>query len=230
MQNLPSAETYEKEFRYMPWGILIREVQAMIVLEAKLNGSLLDLMCGPGYLLGQIEKQRPDLALAGIDLESEFIKYAEKRYPGVKFIVADTSVWKSDERYDMILCTAGLHHLPDEKQEPFIQSLAALLKEDGFAIVADPYIDDYSNEQERKLAGAKLGYEYLAATIRNGATDDVVQAAIEVLRNDVFLVEWKSSAEKMKPLFEKYFASVEMHKTWPDGASGYGDYCFILKK
>lgn len=26
MQNLPTAEVYEKEFKYMPWGVLIDQL------------------------------------------------------------------------------------------------------------------------------------------------------------------------------------------------------------
>jgi hypothetical protein len=88
----------------------------------------------------------------------------------------------------------------------------------------------YADETERKLASAKLGHEYLAATIRNGGSDDVIEAALTLIRNDVFLIEFKSSVEKNRPIFKRYFRDVEEHKTWPEADTGYGDYYFVLKK
>jgi 2-polyprenyl-3-methyl-5-hydroxy-6-metoxy-1,4-benzoquinol methylase len=229
MQNLPTASVYEKEFKYMPWGMLISEVREFVSKNAPANGKVLDLLCGPGYLLGKLQEDRKDLQYLGVDLESEYIEYAKNQYPTISFETHDAFTWESAETFDVVLVTAGLHHLPYDQQESFIKKVSELVARDGFAIIGDPYIDDFSNETERKIAGAKLGYEYLAATIRSGGTEDVVDAAIGVLTNDVKLVEWKSSIIKNKPLFEKYFTSVEMHKTWPKEETEYGDYYFILK-
>lgn len=85
------------------------------------------------------------------------------------------------------------------------------------------------NETERKLASAKLGHEYLAATIRNGGTDDVIEAALTLIGNDIYSVEFKTSVAKNLPIFSRYFRKVEEHKTWPETDGGYGDYYFILK-
>lgn len=230
VQNLPIAEVYEKEFKYFPWGKLVKEVQEYVVSNAPKDGKLLDILCGPGYLLGQLKKERVDLKCTGVDLEPEYIEHAQKTYSGIDFVPADAFTWKSDETYDVVLCTAGVHHLEYEKQEGFIKKLSNLLKDDGLAIIADPYIDDYSNEEERKVSASKLGYEYIKATIENNAPEDLVKAAIGILSNDVLGVEFKSSIKKMKPIYEKHFGSVEMYKTWPEVESEYGDYYFILRK
>lgn len=70
----------------------------------------------------------------------------------------------------------------------------------------------------------------LLQLLKTGGTDDVIDAAIGVLTNDVNLVEWKTSINKNKPIFDKYFSNVEMHKTWPKEESEYGDYYFILRR
>jgi hypothetical protein len=59
------------------------------------------------------------------------------------------------------------------------------LKEKGFAIFADPYIGNYTNETERKSAAAHLGYEYLLATIQKHAPASIIKAAIDILECDV---------------------------------------------
>lgn len=209
----------------MPWGVLIGEIEKIVLDRVPQNGKVIDLLCGTGNLLGKLYSKRPDIAYTGVDLEGEYIEYAKKQYPNIAFEIADAITWQNDAEFDVVLCTGGLHHLPYNKQEEFLRKISSLIKEGGFAVVADPYIPDYSNEQERKISAAKLGYEYLAATIRNGATDDVIKATADLIPNDVFLAEFKTSIEKIKPQFERSFANVEMHKTW--GENGYGDYYFI---
>ncbi len=230
MQNLPSAEVYEKEFKYFPWGILIREIQDFIVKSVPQNGRVLDLLCGTGYLLGELRKKRPDLNCVGVDMEPEFVEFGKRTYPEIEFVNADVRTWTSDESFDAVLCTAGLHHLPYSEHESFVAKIASLVSPTGFAMVADPYIDDYSNETERKVAAARLGYEYLADTVKSGASEDVVKAAVDILSNDVLGVEFKNSIKRTEPTFSKYFGYVEKHKTWPVHESEYGDYYFILKK
>lgn len=227
MQNLPTAEVYEKEFKYMPWGILISEILELVKKTPE-NGTVLDLMCGPGYLLQKIKELRPDLELKGVDMESEFIDFAKEKYKGIDFVTTDASDWNTDETYNLILVTGGVHHLPYEKQESFISKVSSLLEADGMAIVADPYIDDYTNEEERKIGAAKLGYEYLVASMKNGADIDIQKACISIMENDVLGIEFKNSINRFKPILEKYFTTVEMHKTWPTEQSQYGDYYFVL--
>ncbi len=230
MQNLPSAKIYELEISYMPWKKLRDTIIDYVIVHAPQKAEVLDLLCGPGYILGNIQKQRSDLICLGLDLESEYIEYAKNNYPNVSFEVADVIKWESNYKYDVILCTAGVHHLPYEYQEEFIEKIAQLSSDDGFVIIGDLYIDDFSNEQERKVSASKLGYEYLKITIENGAPNEIVKTAIDVMDNDVMGVEYKTSLKRIKPILEKYFSNIEIHKTWPNNDSEYGDYYFILKK
>ncbi len=230
MQNLPSASTYEEEVKYMPWGKLISEILEILKNMIPENGEVLDLLCGTGNLLGRLAEIRSDVSYTGIDLEDEYILFARKSYPTLSFETADVLTWSTDKKFDAVVVTGGLHHIPYEQQDIFIAKLATLLKDDGLALVADPYIDDYSTEIERKISAAKLGYEYLVATIANGATDDVTKATADLIANDVLKVEYKTSTKKIRPMFEKYFSHIEEHKTWPESDSEYGDYCFVLRK
>ncbi|MFH1182746.1 MAG: class I SAM-dependent methyltransferase [Candidatus Moraniibacteriota bacterium] len=230
MQNLPTADVYDKEYKYMPWGVLIEEILKIIREKTPKGGKVLDLMCGTGHLLGKIRKIRPDLELTGLDWDPGFIRYAKKNYKNINFIVSDALEWKNNAKYDLIICTAGIHHLPYDKQEIFIKNLSKAVKKDGYIITADPYIEDYKNESERKIAGAKLGYEYLVETIKNGATGDVIKATVGIMENDVMGVEYKASIRKFNPILKKFFSKITIRKTWPEYKSDYGDYYFILHK
>jgi len=210
-------------------GTLIDKILATIQNEAPKNGSVLDLMCGPGYLLGEIAKRRPDLTLEGADISDEFIQHAKRKYPEISFQIADVLSWTPSKKYDVVLCTGGIHHLPYDRQAPFLETIPALLNSNGFAIFADPYVDDFSNELERKQSAAKLGYEYLVATMKNGATDEIVKATVDILYNDVMGFEYKTSLKKLEPVFRRLFSNVEIDKTWPESKSEYGDYIIVCK-
>lgn len=229
MKELPRSEVYEQEFAFMPWGILIEKILAIIQKEAPQQGSVLDLLCGPGYLLGEIAKRRPDLILEGVDISDEFIQYARGKYPKITFETADVLSWTASIKYDVVLCTAGIHHLPYERQVSFLETISTILNQDGFAIFADPYVDGFSNELERKQSAAKLGYEYMLATIKKSAPNEVVKATVDILYNDVMGFEYKTSIKKLEPVFRKLFSHVEIHKTWPDIQSEYGDYYIVCK-
>ena len=230
MKELPESDVYEKELAYMPYKDSLREVSDVICSRAPEGGSLLDLMCGPGYLLGQIASRRDDLTLYGLDLDKGYIEYARSKYHGLRLCVGNVLDRTGGRTFDVAICTGALHHLPYDRQEEFIRRFSSFIKWSGFGLISDCYIDDYDSERERKLAAAKLGYEYLRETIRNGAPDDVVAATADVLCNDVMKNEFKTSLVKRMSLFEKYFGEVELFKTWPDFESGYGDYYVVAEK
>lgn len=228
MKPLPLAETYERELQFMPYRNSLKMVEDIVCADAPHKAIILDLMCGPGYLLMQIHQRRPDLRLRGVDNNPRYISHAKKKC-GASFFTADVLSY-SYAPSDIVLCTGALHHIPYEKQEQVVETISKATKPKGFAIISDCYIDDFSTEQERQLAAAKLGYEYLRATIR-GAPAEVIAATIDILHNDVMGQEFKTSLEKRLPLFKKHFREVRTMKTWPNlQIGGYGDYVTILRK
>lgn len=209
----------------------MKEVFNYTIKNTPQNGRVVDLMCGPGQLLGKIHKERKDLHITGVDIDSRYIKYARKKHPGITFVRSDSLNWKSNNHFDFIICTGGLHHLPYKYHQRFIIRLSNLLSKGGVCLLADPYIDEYKNEKQRRLAAARLGYEYLQTVLLNNSTDDIVSATIDIMHNDVLpLGEYKTYIRRTLRMTKKYFQSVAVIKTWPKKKSGYGDYCLSLKK
>lgn len=230
MKGLPDSAVYEQELRYWPYIASLNKVLEYINNNAPKNGSLIDVMCGTGYLLDKISAQRKDLTLQGVDIDTRYIPYAQATYPHIDFALGDVLVWNPKEAYDVVICTGSLHHIPYGKQEDAVERMTNAVKHGGFAIISDCFVDDYANETERKVAAAKLGYEYLRETIQNGAPQSVIEPTIEILWNDVVMKEFKTSTKKRLPLYEKHFRHVETLKTWPTFASEYGDYVSICRK
>lgn len=230
MKGLPDPKIYEEELRYWPYMASWQKVFDYIYKNAPLNGSLIDLMCGPGYLLGKIASARKDLCLKGVDIDKRYISYAKMKHPVVDFQLRDVLSWEPKKQFDVVICTGSLHHIPYDRQEDAIQKMALNVKTSGLVLISDCYIDDYSNEIERKVAAAKLGYEYLRETIQNDAPRSVIKPTIEILRNDVLMEEYKTSIKKRLSIFKKNFNKVKTLKTWPIFESEYGDYISICKK
>jgi len=229
MKELPSAEVYEQEFLYTPWENLIEEVANLIIEIAPQDGKVIDLMCGPGWLLRKIARRRPDLCLIGVDINEQFIVHAKKRLRNAEFQTGDVLTWETQEKYDIVLCTGGIHHLPYEKQAIFIRKTQMLLRSSGTVIFADPMIDDFHDEKERQLAAAKLGWQYLSAVIKKQASEEIIKACIDILSNDVLGYEFKTSLIKIQPLYKQVFSQVRTKKVWPKRQSDYGDFYFVCK-
>ena len=229
MINYPNSKIYDDLSIYSPWNLTFKNVLDFIKNNSQANSKVLDLMCGTGFLLNKIKLVRPDLALYGIDINEEYITFATKSYPNIEFSLKDVFNMVEDIKFDIIICTGGAHHLEDEKKLSFLNFIKKSLNPNGFAIIADPYIADFSNESERKLAAAQLGYEYLLFSIKNHANIEVINECITILQNDINRLEFKTSINQFRPIVEKVFSKFEIVKVWPESKTEYGDYYFICK-
>ncbi|MFH1395963.1 MAG: class I SAM-dependent methyltransferase [archaeon] len=229
MSELPQPDVYEQELIYMPYRESLRQVLEYLCSNSPRNASLLDVMCGPGYLLGMIASRRKDLRLKGVDIDERYITHANAKYSLIDFESGNLLSWQPPEQYDVVVCTGALHHIPYEQQETAVKRMASMVKPEGIVLVSDCYVDDYLDETERKVAAAKLGYEYLRATILNGAPQQVVEETIDILSNDVLMKEFKTSLRKRAEVFNRVFGDVLTIKNWPNFESEYGDYVSICR-
>lgn len=230
-ERMPEAELYELELEYMPYRDSVEKVVEIIAKQAPKNTRLRDIMCGTGYLLNRISQVRPDLELMGADIDERYVEFARGKYPHIQFSINDARRLVHDGLVHVVTCTGALHHVPWNEQEKVVQNMANMLigARDSFCLVSDCYIDNYNTEGERKTAAAKLGYEYLKASVKKGCPDSITQILIDIMRNDVMGVEFKTALWKRLPIFGNLFEKMETYKTWPPEArEGYGDYITVL--
>jgi tRNA (uracil-5-)-methyltransferase TRM9 len=82
-----------------------------LLIGLNLEDSVLDIGCGNGRLLEVIKNQN----YLGVDNSEELISLAKQNYPDNNFRVADILDLKIENKYDLVISVAVLHHLPSEE-------------------------------------------------------------------------------------------------------------------
>ena len=176
--KLPDPKIYEEQLEFMPYKLSLDFVLEYVYrnMEGNWKGNLTDFVSETGYLLWKIAEKRPDINLTCIDNNKIYLNYAAEKFPNIDFKKANVLSYKSKEKQDIIVCTGSLHHSSYEKQEKAFRKMASMLKQFGFLLLSDCYIEDFSTETRRKLNVGKVDDKYLKETIQNGAPNSVIEA------------------------------------------------------
>jgi ubiquinone/menaquinone biosynthesis C-methylase UbiE len=98
------------------------------------GGAVLDIGTGPGVLLAELARRRPDLRLTGVDLSPDMVAAAERNVSGfgdrVSARVADVGELPfPDGSFDMVVSSFSLHHWDD--LDAAVPELARVLRPGG---------------------------------------------------------------------------------------------------
>jgi SAM-dependent methyltransferase len=228
--KLPPPDIYDQEYDFWPWGRLIARIENWVVENAPPRAFVVDYMCGTGFLLGGIAKRRPDLHLCGCSLVNEYVDYGKANYPTLTIDRCDCMAYTPKEEPDVVICTGGIHHLPPTKQRAFVEKVASETKCDGYLLVGEEVIREYGAETERRLAALELGSELVASVIRIEAPDSVVEAAVDLIKRDLFEAgEYKTSLGRLEALLSTAFVIENSECVWPSREAGFGDYFMVCR-
>ena len=107
--------------------------------------SVLDLGCGNGHFLRELNRRGHKAALLGVDFSLPLLRDAESA-PGVEFREVDLSQWTVDsgrwtvdsDHWSLITAFATLHHIPStEIRLNILQTVKKLLKPNGKFILSN---------------------------------------------------------------------------------------------
>ena len=76
--------------------------------------TVLDVGCGQGSFLAELRTKFPRIRPAGMDLSAKAIDLARSRVPGGKFHVHDLTQQPLNGRFDLVICSDVLEHIPDD--------------------------------------------------------------------------------------------------------------------
>lgn len=116
-----------------------RVVAGLAASLAPPGGSVVDIGCGPGQLIGELAGRRHDLDLTGIDGDDECLRRAAERCPTATLRCDDIGRLTDLGReplFDVVVSSHALEHLPDPVAA--LQRWASLLRQGGRLVIAVP--------------------------------------------------------------------------------------------
>jgi 2-polyprenyl-3-methyl-5-hydroxy-6-metoxy-1,4-benzoquinol methylase len=127
--------------QYWSWGFrYLGRLQIVFECLEKISfSSLLDIGCGDGRFLAEMEERFPGKRYCGIDISSTAINWARRMAPDVSFTVGDITSGKFDERFDVVTLLDVIEHIPQAELGPFIHAVSATLRPGGCMVLTVPH-------------------------------------------------------------------------------------------
>ena len=108
-------------------------------IQKQPTSNVLDVGVGTGTLAKALYENGHNIT--AIDFSSEMLAVARRKMPDAVFYQHDFSVGLPSDivgaKYDFIISTYALHHLPDEQKSAFIKSLLPYLSDNGVVFIGD---------------------------------------------------------------------------------------------
>ena len=109
---------------------------------------VLDLGCGTGFFLAELEELRP--GAVGLDISHEMLRVSEQYVPGARLVTADAEKLPFKARvFDTIFCKGSLHHTRDHVR--FLENCRRALSPSGVLIMSEPCNDNFAIRWARYL-------------------------------------------------------------------------------
>ena len=98
---------------------------------------ILDVGCGQGHITALIDSKIQAAEVCGLDYSISAIGYANKKFPGIDFVVASAYQCPYREGYfDIVVCNNLWEHVPDPLL--LLSKIARVMKSHGFLIISTP--------------------------------------------------------------------------------------------
>lgn len=128
-----------KKTRYIPFAQEIKDFVDKFLGKEKLK--ILDIGCGPGYLLLEIAKLMPNSQLIGVDLSEDMLhiameKFKEKSINSIAFREGPAESIPIDNAHsDVVVCLNSLHDFNDAEET--LSEIYRITKKGGIIILKD---------------------------------------------------------------------------------------------
>jgi len=99
---------------------------------------LLDVACGTGRTLGQIQQAHPELKLYGLDLSPYYVQVAREALDDVSLVAENAEQMPfADATFDIVTSTYLFHELPSNARRRVIAEMVRVCKPGGLVVIED---------------------------------------------------------------------------------------------
>jgi ubiquinone/menaquinone biosynthesis C-methylase UbiE len=120
MQNM-STSAYNEGWQskwddmktYGPFSRHLRRILKEMIRPLDFR-SVLDVGCGQGAFLQELQSEFPHIEVNGIDISSSAVELARKRVANGRFSMLDITSKFLEEKCDLVVCSEVLEHIPDD--------------------------------------------------------------------------------------------------------------------
>jgi ubiquinone/menaquinone biosynthesis C-methylase UbiE len=136
--------------------IRIRDLLARSLPPAR--GSMLDVGCGDGALLGDVSSRWPGVSLTGLDLQAERIAEAQASVPDATFIVGSADDLPfADGSFDVVSAVTLMSSLPTKRMETdAAREIARVTHPGGWLVWFDLRYDNPTNPAVHGVTANRL--------------------------------------------------------------------------
>ena len=100
---------------------------------------ILDLGCGTGFFLAELEAKHP--GAVGLDISHDMLKVSNQYVPGARLVTGDAERLPfQPQSFDVVFCKGSLHHVRDHVR--FLANCRETLTQDGVLIMSEPCNDN----------------------------------------------------------------------------------------
>ena len=146
---------------------------------------LLDIGCGTGFFLAELEAERP--GAVGLDISHEMLRVSEQYVPNARLVTADAEHMPFDgATFDTVFCKGSLHHMRDHIG--FLESCRDVLTERGVLVMSEPCNDNPIIRMARAIMYRKSPHFDVGdqGFTRSGIVELSERAGLEVVRTKKF--------------------------------------------
>ena len=188
------AHNYDRLNRIMSFGLDCRWRRHAV---RGLNGTVLDVACGTGDMVVELQKQ--GCTVTGIDLSDEMLAVARQKAPTATYMIADAEHLPfEDETFDAVTCAFGVRNFV--YLEKGLSEMLRVLKPGGRMVILElatpdsPLLRPFYNLYTKhiipwlgsRIAGNREAYTYLPDSIAHFPKGDDF---LRIIRNSEFGIQ-----------------------------------------